>query len=68
LFTMSNQLGVFGGAALGGLMLAWGGFPRVGLGCLVMAVLAAAMIQLKVRDSAALLAQMARRQGTTTTE
>src|SRR5262249_40828091 len=31
LFTVSNQLGVFGGAALGGLMLAWGGFPRVGV-------------------------------------
>ena len=34
LFTVSNQLGVFGGASLGGLMLALGGFPRVGLFCL----------------------------------
>ena len=56
LFTMSNQLGVFGGAALGGLMLAWGGFPRVGLFCLGVSVIAAVVIQLKVRDSAAFLA------------
>jgi predicted MFS family arabinose efflux permease len=68
LFTMSNQLGVFGGAALGGLMLAWGGFPRVGLFCLAVSVIAAVVIQLKVRDSAALLAQMALRKGTTATE
>src|SRR5262250_1363080 len=54
LFTMSNQLGVFGGAALGGLMLAWGGFPRVGLFCLAVSVIAAVVLQLKVRDSAAL--------------
>ncbi len=61
LFTMSNQLGVFGGAALGGLMLAWGGFPWVGLFCLAVAVIAAVVIHLKGRDSAALLAQMALR-------
>jgi predicted MFS family arabinose efflux permease len=58
---MSNQLGVFGGAALGGLMLAWGGFARVGLFCLGVSVIAAAVVHLKVRDSAALLAQMALR-------
>jgi len=68
LFTMSNQLGVFGGTALGGLMLAWGGFPRVGFFYLAVTVLAAAVIHLKVRDSAALLAQLALRKGTTATE
>ena len=68
LFTMSNQLGVFGGAALGGLMLAWGGFPWVGLSCLAVAILAAAVIHLKVRDAAALRAQMALQKGTTAAE
>jgi DHA1 family inner membrane transport protein len=68
LFAVSNQLGIFGGASLGGLMLALGGFPWVGLFCLGGAVLAAVVIQLKVRDSAAFLAQMALRQGTTATE
>jgi len=68
LFTLSNQLGVFGGASLGGLMLALGGFPRVGLFCLGVSVIAAVVIQLKVRDSAAFLAQMALRKGITATE
>ena len=68
LFTLSNQLGVFGGASLGGLMLAWGGFPRVGVFCLGVSVIAAVVIQLKVRDSAAFLAQMALRKGTTAIE
>lgn len=68
LFTLSNQLGVFGGASLGGLMLALGGFPRVGLFCLGASVIAAVVIQLKVRDSAAFLAQLALRKGTTATE
>jgi len=68
LFTVSNQLGVFGGASLGGLMLALGGFPRVGLFCLGVSVIAAMVIQLKVRDSAAFLAQIALRKGTTATE
>jgi DHA1 family chloramphenicol resistance protein-like MFS transporter len=68
LFTMSNQLGVFGGAALGGLMLAWGGFPRVGLFCLGVSVIAAVVIRLKVRDSAAFLEQLALRKGATATE
>jgi len=66
--TMSNQLGVFGGASLGGLMLAWGGFPGVGLFCLGIAVIAPVVLHLKVRDSAALPAQMALRKGTTATE
>ena len=68
LFTVSNQLGVFGGSSLGGLMLALGGFPRVGLFCLGVSVIAAVVIQLKVRDSAAFLAHIALRKGTTATE
>jgi predicted MFS family arabinose efflux permease len=58
LFAVSNQLGTFGGASLGGLMLALGGFPLVGMFCLGGAVLAAAVIQLTLRDSAAFLARM----------
>jgi DHA1 family inner membrane transport protein len=68
LFAVSNQLGAFGGPAIGGLMLALGGFPRVGLFCLGVSVFAAVVIHLKVRDSAAFLAQLALRQGTTATE
>jgi DHA1 family inner membrane transport protein len=58
LFAVSNQLGTFGGAALGGLMLARGGFPLVGGFCLGGAVLAAAVIRWTLRDSTAGLAQM----------
>jgi DHA1 family inner membrane transport protein len=68
LFAVSNQMGAFGGPAMGGLTLALGGFPWVGLFCLGVAVLAAMVIHLKVRDSAAFLAQLAQRQGTTATE
>jgi predicted MFS family arabinose efflux permease len=68
LFTVSNQLGVFGGASLGGLMLAWGGFPRVGLFCLAMSVIAAVVIHLKVRDTAVVLAQRALRKDITAPE
>jgi MFS transporter, DHA1 family, inner membrane transport protein len=56
-FAVSNQLGVFGGGSLGGLMLALGGFPLVGLFCLGVAVIAAVVIRLKVWDSAEFLAQ-----------
>ena len=49
-------------------MLALGGFPQVGLFCLRMSVIAAVVIQLKVRDSAAFLAQIDLRKGTTATE
>ncbi len=38
LFAMSNQIGGCGGPAMGGLMLALGGFPLVGLFCLGVAV------------------------------
>jgi predicted MFS family arabinose efflux permease len=55
LFAVSNQLGVLGGASLGGLMLALGGFPLVGLFCLGVAVIAAVVIRLKVRESPASL-------------
>jgi predicted MFS family arabinose efflux permease len=44
LFAVSNQLGAVGGASLGGVMLALGGFPWVGMFCLVTAVLAAGVI------------------------
>jgi predicted MFS family arabinose efflux permease len=68
LYAVSNQMGVFGGAALGGLMLAVGGFPLVGLGLLGVSITAAAVIRLTVRDSAAFLEQMALRQGKTAME
>jgi predicted MFS family arabinose efflux permease len=64
LFALSNQLGVFGGASLGGLMLALGGFALVGLFCGVVAILAGVLICLRVRESAAFLTQLALRQGT----
>lgn len=68
LFAVSNQMGVFGGASLGGLMLALGGFPWVGFFCVGVAVIAAVVIQLKVRESTEFLAQMALRKGSTATE
>ena len=49
-------------------MLALGGFPRVGLFCLGVSVIAAMVIRLKVRDSAAFLEQLALRKGATATE
>jgi hypothetical protein len=67
LFALSNQLGSVGGPSHGGLMLALGGFPRVELFCLGGSVIVAVVLQGKVRDSATLLAQMARQQGTTAT-
>ena len=68
LFAVSNQMGVFGGASLGGLMLALGGFTKVGLFCLGVSVIAAMVIRLKVRDSAAFLEQLALRKDATATE
>jgi len=68
LFALSNQLGVFGGASLGGLMLALGGFALVGLFCGVVAILAGVVIGLKVRESAAFLTQLPLRKGTTALE
>jgi DHA1 family inner membrane transport protein len=65
LFAVSNQLGVLGGASLGGLMLALGGFHLVGLFCLGVAVVAAVVIRLKVREAPVSLELMARRPGHT---
>lgn len=63
LFAVSNQMGVFGGPSVGGLALALGGFSMVGWLWLGVGVVAAAVVRLKVQDSAAFLAQMALRQG-----
>jgi DHA1 family inner membrane transport protein len=68
LFAVSNQVGAFGGPSLGGFMLTFGGFPMVGLLCLGVAVLAAVVIRLKVRDSAAFLVQVALRKSMPATE
>ena len=50
------------------MLLALSGFPLVGFFCLGVSVLAAVVIRLKIRDSAAFLAQDARRKGTMATE
>ena len=55
MFAVSNQAGTIDGTSLGGLMLAFGGFPMVGIFCLVSAVAAAAVMGLKVRESSASL-------------
>jgi DHA1 family inner membrane transport protein len=68
LFAVSNQVGAFGGPSLGGVLLALGGFPWVGFFWLGVSVIAAMVIRLKVRESAAFLAQLALRKGTTATE
>jgi predicted MFS family arabinose efflux permease len=65
LFALSNQVGVFGGSSLGGLMLALGGFPLVGLLCGVAAVLAALVLGLTVRESAVCRAPRALQEGAT---
>jgi DHA1 family inner membrane transport protein len=62
-FAMSNQIGGFGGPALGGFGLALGGFPLVGLLWLGVGIIGAVVIRLKVQDSAAFLTQRALRQG-----
>jgi predicted MFS family arabinose efflux permease len=55
LLATSNQLGIIGGASAGGLVLALGGFPLVGLFCLGAATAAAAIvIGLKRRSAQAL--------------
>ena len=59
LFAFSNQTGNVVGASLGGLMLALGGFPLVGIFCLGAAVTAAVVIRLKVRESAEFVQRMA---------
>src|SRR5262245_14964463 len=53
------------GSSLGGLMLALGGFPLLGFFCLGVTIIAAAVRQLKVRESDVYLAQRAPRQDQT---
>ena len=52
LFTVSNQLGAVGGAALGGGLLALGSFPLVSLLCVGAATAAAVVIHAKVPQAA----------------
>jgi predicted MFS family arabinose efflux permease len=52
LYAVSNQLGAVGGASLGGLVLALGSFPLVGLFCLATATTAAGVIYYKVQKTA----------------
>ena len=47
----SNQLGAIGGSAIGGLALALGGFSMVGVACLLAAIVATAILGLKVPES-----------------
>jgi predicted MFS family arabinose efflux permease len=50
LLATSNQLGIIGGASLGGVVLALGDFPLVGLFCMSAAVVSAAIVTaLKLR-------------------
>ena len=51
MFAVSNQLGMMGGASLGGLMLSLGHFPCVGAFCMATAVTAAMIVQYKVREA-----------------
>jgi MFS family permease len=53
LFAVSNQLGAVGGASLGGVLLALGNFPLVGMFCLVTAVLVAGVLRGKVHQAVA---------------
>ena len=62
MFAVSNQIGVFGGASIGGAMLAMGGFPMVGFFCLGAAVVGGALVLLKVRDPAEFLERIALRE------
>jgi DHA1 family inner membrane transport protein len=66
MFAVSNQLGVVGGTSLGGLMLELGGFPLLGLLCLGVALIAAAVLGLEVRESDEFLAHRVRRRPQTT--
>ena len=62
MFAVSNQIGVFGGASIRGVMLALGGFPMVGIFCLGAAGVGGALVLLKVRDSADFLERIALRE------
>jgi len=65
MFATSNQVGVFGGAWIGGAILALGGFPMVGFFCLGAAVAGSAVVVLKVRDPAKVVEAMAMGEGRT---
>ena len=52
LLAVSNQLGAIGGASLGGVMLALGGFPLVGLFCLATTATAAVVLRCTVQSAA----------------
>ena len=52
LLTVSNQLGAVAGASLGGVMLALGSFPLVGLFCLAIAAAVAVVIRCTVQQAA----------------
>ena len=51
MFAVSNQVGAFGGASIGGAMLALAGVPAVGFFWPSAAILAAVVVRVKVRDS-----------------
>jgi len=53
MFATSNQVGGVVGASAGGLMLSLGGYPAVGLLCLVATVLSASVVGLRMRRSPA---------------
>jgi len=53
MLSTSNQFGSLVGASAGGLMLSLGGFPAVGLLCLVATVLSASVVGLRMRRSPA---------------
>ncbi len=59
MFAVSNQVGVFGGASIGGVMIALGGFPMVEIFCLGAAGVGGALVLLKVRNSAGFLEPIA---------
>jgi predicted MFS family arabinose efflux permease len=50
MFAVSNQLGIVGGASIGGLMLSLGSFPLIGMFCSVTAATAAALVRFKVQE------------------
>jgi predicted MFS family arabinose efflux permease len=51
LFAVSNQLGMLGGASLGGVMLSIGGFPMIGLFCGAVGSAAAGVFRFQVRPT-----------------
>ena len=46
-----NQLGAVAGSAIGGFMLALGGFSLIGIACLVSAIIAAFVLKVKVKET-----------------